>query len=170
MAVRAAYLNIRADDGDATDRAQLLLGKGVEISIKKALWRAMHANRTMFGKKISNLKSFFASIDEDGSGTTGDLLSLPCDQTLVHAAQSAAAQLEKSNGLPFWPGRDGPPVVHSGVVGSSDRWTQHRASIEALHHEHQTLCEEMECQVCARVCLAHTSSTELSLRLNYRRV
>ena len=106
-----------------------------------------------------------ALTDEEGSGTTGDLLSLPCDQKLVQAAQSAAAQLEKSNGLPFWPGRDGPPVVHSGVVGSSDRWTQHRASIEALHHEHQTLCEEMECQVCARVCLAHASSTELSLRL-----
>jgi hypothetical protein len=115
-----------------------------------------------------------ALTDEEGSGTTGDQLSLPCDQQLMQAAQSAAVQLDKGNGLPFWPGRDGPPVVHAGVVGSSDKWTQHRASIEALHHQYQTLCEEMECQVCARdvvqihwlrrtLCVAH--STELSLSL-----
>jgi len=92
---------------------------------------------------------------EEGSGTSGDQLSLPCDQKLLQAAQSAATKLATSNGLPFWPGRVGPPVVHTGVVGSSDTWTQHRKSIEALHHEHQTLCEEMECQAVATVCNAY---------------
>eukprot|EP01043_Picozoa_sp_COSAG02_P014678 COSAG02_NODE_609_length_19574_cov_18.178537_14_plen_159_part_00 len=92
---------------------------------------------------------------EEGSGTSGDQLSLPCDPNLLQAAQSAAAKLDASNDLPFWPGRDGPPVVHTGVVGSSDKWTQHRKSIEALHHEHQTLCEEMECQAIATVCSAY---------------
>lgn len=70
MAVRAGYLDIGTDDSDyARGPAVELLGKGVEISLKKALWRAMHAGRTMFGKKISSLRAFFAAIDEDGGGT-----------------------------------------------------------------------------------------------------
>lgn len=96
---------------------------------------------------------------DEGSGTTGDLLTLPCDAALLQAAKTAAVRLDDSSGLPFWPGRDGPPAVHSGVVGSSDRWTQHRPSIEALHDKHSTLCEEMECQVRTHMgCCIHTES------------
>ena len=93
--------------------------------------------------------------EEGGSGTGGDLSTLPCDAALLEAARSAAARLSEAGGLPFWPGRDGPPVVHAGVVGSSDTWTQHRASIEELHDKHHTLCEEMECQAIATVCRAY---------------
>eukprot|EP01046_Picozoa_sp_COSAG06_P069403 COSAG06_NODE_18912_length_862_cov_1.285714_1_plen_181_part_10 len=56
-----------SDDDEASSVDAL--GKGVEISLKKALWRAIHVKRTMYGKKISDLKSFFGAIDSDGGGT-----------------------------------------------------------------------------------------------------
>ena len=106
-------------------------------------------------KWLTSLYTTAASWLVGSSGTTGDLLSLQCDPALLQAAQSAAARLVENNALPFWPGRDSPPVVRTGVVASSDRWTQHRPSIEALHRTHQTLCEEMECQAIATVCRAY---------------
>ena len=76
-----------------------------------------------------------------------DKYTLRADAALLLAARSAAEKLTAANALPFWPGRDGPPVVHAGVIGSSDKWTQHRPTIEGMHSVHHTLCEEMECQV-----------------------
>ena len=82
----------------------------------------------------------------------GESYTLACDATLLANARSAADRLSVAGALPLWPGRDGPPVVHGGVIGSSDTWTQHRPSIEQLHREHHTLCEEMESQAIASVC------------------
>ena len=87
-----------------------------------------------------------------GDSEANDKYTLKSDAALLLAARSAADKLSAANALPFWPGRDGPPVVHVGVIGSSDTWTQHRATIEALHSVHNTLCEEMECQAIATIC------------------
>lgn len=92
---------------------------------------------------------------ESRAEANDDKYTLRGDAPLLHAAQSAAGRLVEAGGLPLWPGQDVSPVVHVGVIGSSDTWTQHRATIEALHREHRTLCEEMECQAIATVCRMH---------------
>lgn len=81
-----------------------------------------------------------------------DKYTLNGDAALLHAAKSAADALVSGGRLPPWPGQDVSPVIHVGVIGSSDTWTQHRPTIEALHRQHRTLCEEMECQGIATVC------------------
>ena len=86
------------------------------------------------------------------AAVTDDKYTLKADAALLAAARSAAAKLGAASALPAWPGREDPPAVHVGVIGSSDTWTQHRPTIEAFHSVHRTLCEEMECQGIASMC------------------
>jgi hypothetical protein len=95
-----------------------------------------------------------SSWDFGASGTrsSDDKYTLSADAALLLVAQSSADAMVAADALPSWPGQDVSPVVHVGVIGSSDTWTQHRSTIEKLHREHGTLCEEMECQAIATVC------------------
>ena len=88
-------------------------------------------------------------------GTLGgfnESATLPADPALIAAAEAAGGRLTSASALPIWPGVEARPVVHRGVVGSSDTWTQHRPSIETLHEQHGTMCEEMEASSIAAVC------------------
>lgn len=85
----------------------------------------------------------------DGEVVLAD--AIPADPALLALARDAAATLE----LPGWPGAAGAPIVHVGVVGSADVWTQHGASIRELHELHGSLCEEMEAAAIAQVAGIH---------------
>jgi adenosylhomocysteine nucleosidase len=69
------------------------------------------------------------------------------DPGLFELASEAAGRTP----LPTWPGIDHEPVVHVGVVGSADIWTQHGERIHTLHSLHGSLCEEMEAAAVGQV-------------------
>lgn len=84
---------------------------------------------------------------------------LPADPSLLALAERAA---QDEHPVP-WPRDVGwPPTVtyrepriFSGVVGSSDSWTQNTARIDRFHQRHQTLCEDMEAAAIAQICALH---------------
>ena len=82
---------------------------------------------------------------------------LPCDETLVAAAQSAATSWRPDS----WPAKlfpislERPSQVHLGGIASADVWTQSHARIAILHARHASLCEDMEAAAIAQVCAMH---------------
>jgi hypothetical protein len=64
----------------------------------------------------SRVISGYHGSEELGGGPMSG--TLPADEELLAAASAVAASVD----LPSWPGRDTRPVVHTGVIGSSDRW------------------------------------------------
>lgn len=89
----------------------------------------------------------FKIYEEDG-GATRDVPSLPTDADLLDRAKSVSSELS----LPAWLGFEDAPAVHVGPVGSADVWTQHKESIDSMHGEHKTLCEDMEAAAIGQVC------------------
>ena len=82
---------------------------------------------------------------------------LRLDAGLVARAQAAAADWRPAP-WPRPPGEAAParaPVVHTGVVGSADVWTQAHDRLDLLHGRHQSLCEDMEAAAVAQVCARH---------------
>lgn len=85
--------------------------------------------------------------------------TLPSDPALLTLVRQAAAGWTPEP----WPeAMDWPktvphrsPKVHVGAVGSADVWTQAQARLDALHAQHQTLCEDMEAAAIAQVCAIH---------------
>jgi len=69
---------------------------------------------------------------------------MPCHEGLVKLALGAGKEIGSK--LPCWPGArlDQHPAVVSGIVGSSDTWTQSNERIRELARTHGTVCEEME--------------------------
>jgi adenosylhomocysteine nucleosidase len=85
----------------------------------------------------------------NGQVTLTDLLR--ADRELLRRASDAARDWEPD----AWPAaRTGArtPMVHTGVIGSADCWTQDPQRIGVLHDRHRSLCEEMEAAAIAQVC------------------
>lgn len=88
----------------------------------------------------------------NGEVTLTDLLR--ADRNLLARARDAAGGWEPE----AWPvdgARKRAPVVHTGVIGSADCWTQDPKRIGVLHDRHRSLCEEMEAAAVAQVCAIH---------------
>lgn len=88
----------------------------------------------------------------NGEITLTDMLR--ADRDLLARARDAAGGWEPA----AWPivqkhGRT--PLVHTGVIGSADCWTQDPHRIGVLHDRHRSLCEEMEAAAVAQVCAIH---------------
>jgi adenosylhomocysteine nucleosidase len=85
----------------------------------------------------------------NGQTTLTDLLR--ADRDLLTRARDAAGGWEPA----AWPvtGKSTrAPMVHTGVIGSADCWTQDPHRIGVLHDRHRSLCEEMEAAAVAQVC------------------
>ena len=85
--------------------------------------------------------------------------NLPSDPALVASARQAAEgwipePWPRSAGWPE-PIRYREPKVYVGAVGSADVWTQAHARLDALHAQHETLCEDMEAAAIAQICTLH---------------
>ena len=85
-----------------------------------------------------------------GGGPEQKRFALAADPALLAAAEAAGAAVAPR--LPKWPGEPRTPLVRSGVVGSSDTWTQQAAAVRQLAASHGTDCEDMEASAVATVC------------------
>jgi adenosylhomocysteine nucleosidase len=74
--------------------------------------------------------------------------TIPANPDLLTLARRAGERID----IMPWPGQTAAPVVHEGIVGSADIWTQHTESIRELHGLHGSLCEEMEAAAIGQVC------------------
>jgi adenosylhomocysteine nucleosidase len=89
----------------------------------------------------------------NGQTTLTDLLRP--DRDLLARARDSASGWEPAT----WPVEGTStraPMVHTGVIGSADCWTQDPHRIGVLHDRHRSLCEEMEAAAVAQVCAMHS--------------
>lgn len=84
---------------------------------------------------------------------------LEADATLLQLARSVCRTFP----IAPWPGEPSDNVSNPrrdpkwfvGTVASADVWTQSPTALDALHQEHQSLCEDMEAAAIARVAGIH---------------
>lgn len=90
--------------------------------------------------------------DFDGYHIASESL-IGCDAALLDRARDISRNWTPEP----WPVGEPPrpPIVASGVVASSDVWTQSPARIDVLHERHASLCEDMEAAAIAQICALH---------------
>lgn len=115
---------------------------------------AVHQGRFRFEPDGSIAQMAF---DFTVPGEAATRQDIPCDPTLVAAAERAAKRITFAS----WPeplrltGQPDRPQIVSGPLASGDVWLQDPSRIDTVHLHFDSQCEDMEAAAIGQVCAVH---------------